>query len=167
MNKKIQLTDTVASKIKHLYLEENRTKDEVSKALNITMHTLSNYFKKYNIRKSREEIKEKRKQTCLEKYGTDNVSKSNLIKEKIKHVNQERYGANSFTATKEGKEAIAHTKEERYGSSKYNNIEKNRETKLLRYGDPYFSNREKYKQTMQERYGVDNALQLKDKKKKF
>lgn len=167
MNKKIQLTDAVAENIRQLYLEENKTKDEVSKLLDITMHTLSNYFKNYNIKKSKEEIKEKRKQTCLDKYGTDNVSKSPIIKQKIKQVNQERYGANAFTATKEGKEKILSTKEEKYGSSRYNNIEKNRETKLLRYGDPYFSNRDKYKQTMQERYGVNNALQLKAKKKKF
>ena len=167
MNKKIQLTDIIANKIKQLYLEENKAKKEVSELLGITMHTLSNYFKNYNIKKSKDEIKERRKQTCLDKYGTDNVSKSQLIKDRIIESNQSRYGANSFTATKEGKSKVAQTKEERYGSSKYNNIEKNRETKLLRYGDPYFSNRDKYKQTMQERYGVNNALQLKAKKKKI
>lgn len=161
MNKKIQLTDSVANKIRQLYLEENRTKDEVSKLLGITMHTLSNYFKNYNIKKSKEEIKERRKQTCLDKYGTDNVSKSDKVKEKIKEVNQEKYGANSFTATKEGKNKILATKEEKYGSSKYNNIEKNRETKLLRYGDPYFSNRKKYIETMNRCYSVDNSFQLK------
>lgn len=161
MNKKIQLTDAVAENIRQLYLEENRTKDEVSKLLDITMHTLSNYFKNYNIKKSKEEIKERRKQTCLDKYGTDNVSKSDKVKEKIKEVNQEKYGANSFTATKEGKNKILATKEERYGSSKYNNIEKNRETKLFRYGDPYFSNRKKYVETMNKNYGVSNSFQLK------
>ena len=161
MSKRIQLVDNIASKIKHLYLEENRTKNEVSKLLDITMHTLSNYFKNYNIKKSKEEIKERRKQTCLDKYGTDNVSKSDKVKEKIKEVNQEKYGANSFTATKEGKEKILATKEHRYGSSKYNNIEKNRETKLMRYGDPYFSNRKKYIETMNRCYGVDNSFQLK------
>ena len=161
MSRKIQLEDSIASKIKKLYLEENKTKEEVSKLLNITLHTLSNYFKCYGIKKSEESIKEKRKQTCLDKYGTDNASKSPSVKEKIKQVNQERYGANAFTATKEGKEKILTTKEHRYGSSNYNNIEKNRETKLLRYGDPYFSNREKYIETMNKCYGVDNSFQLK------
>ena len=52
MNKKIQLLDITANQIKHLYLEENKTKEEVSKALNITMYSLSNYFKNYNIKKS-------------------------------------------------------------------------------------------------------------------
>ena len=161
MNKKIQLLDTTANQIRHLYLEENKTKEEVSKALNITMYSLSNYFKNYNIKKSKESIEEKRKQTCLDKYGTDNASKSPTIKEKIKQSNQEKYGANAFTATKEGKEKILSTKEERYGSSKYNNIEKNRETKLFRYGDPYFSNRKKYVETMNKNYGVSNSFQLK------
>ena len=161
MNKKIQLLDITANQIKYLYLEENKTKEEVSKALNITMYSLSNYFKKYNIKKSKESIEEKRKQTCLDKYGTDNVSKSSTIKEKIKQSNQEKYGANAFTATKEGKEKILNTKEEKYGSSNYNNIEKNRETKLFRYGDPYFSNRKKYVETMNKNYGVSNSFQLK------
>lgn len=161
MSKKIQLVDNIANEIKKLYLEENKTKEEVSILLDITMHTLSNYFKAYNIKKSRDEITQKRKQTCLDKYGTDNASKSPVIKEKIKQVNQERYGANAFTATKEGKEKILNTKEERYGSSKYNNIEKNRETKLFRYGDPYFSNRKKYVETMNKNYGVSNSFQLK------
>lgn len=161
MSRKIQLEDNIASKIKELYLEENKTKEEVSKLLNITMHTLSKYFKTYDIKKSKESIKEKRKQTCLDKYGTDNASKSPIIKQKIKQVNQERYGANAFTATKEGKEKILTTKEHKYGSANYNNIEKNRETKLLRYGDPYFSNRKKYIETMNKCYGVDNSFQLK------
>lgn len=161
MSKKIPLVDNIANKIKKLYLEENKTKEEVSVLLDITMHTLSNYFKAYSIKKSRDEITQKRKQTCLDKYGTDNVSKSAVIKEKIKQVNQERYGANAFTATKEGKEKILSTKEHKYGSANYNNIEKNRETKLLRYGDPYFSNRKRYIETMNKCYGVDNSFQLK------
>lgn len=161
MSKKIQLVDDIASKIKKLYLEENRTKEEVSALLGITMYTLSNYFKAYDIKKSRDEITQKRKQTCLDKYGTDNASKSPIIKQKIKQVNQERYGANAFTATKEGKEKILITKEHKYGSANYNNIEKNRETKLLRYGDPYFSNRKKYIETMNKCYGVNNSFQLK------
>lgn len=161
MSKKIELVDDIANKIKLYYLEENKTKEEVSKLLNITLYTLSNYIKEYNLSKNKEKIKEKRKETCLNKYGTDNVSKSNFIKEKIKQTNQEKYGANSFSSTEQGKEKILKTKKDRYGVSNYNNIEKNRDTKLLKYGNPYFNNRRKYIETMSNKYNVNNAFQLK------
>ena len=161
MSKKIELVDDIANKIKLYYLEENKTKEEVSKLLNITLYTLSNYIKEYNLSKNKEKIKEKRKETCLNKYGTDNVSKSNFIKEKIKQTNQEKYGANSFSSTEQGKEKSLKTKKDRDGVSNYNNIEKNRDTKLLKYGNPYFNNRRKYIDTMSNKYNVNNAFQLK------
>lgn len=38
------------------------------------------------------EIKEKRKKTCIEKWGVDNPSKSNKIKEKVKQTNRDKFG---------------------------------------------------------------------------
>lgn len=51
-------------------------------------------------------IQEKTKQTCLEKYGTENVFASKHGKEKIKNTIQEKYGVNNYTKTQEYKERI-------------------------------------------------------------
>lgn len=49
---------------------------------------------------------------------------------------------------------------ERYGDPNYNNMSKNKATKLLRYGDSNYNNRDKASQTCLEKYGVDNVSKL-------
>ena len=58
---------------------------------------------------------EKRKKTCLEKYGVDNPSKNKEVKEKIKNTNVERYGVTSPAQSKEIKEKIEKTNLIKYG----------------------------------------------------
>lgn len=58
----------------------------------------------------------KRKETCIEKYGTDNPAKSQIIRQKIRKTNIERYGASSPLLNVEV-------------------IQKTKNTNLLRYGD--------------------------------
>lgn len=82
-------------------------------------------------------IQEKKKCTCLIKYGTDNVAKSNIIKEKIKNTNIKKYGTDCIFYLAEFKN-------------------KSKETKQIKYGNPNFVNHEKAKETCIERYGVDN-----------
>ena len=50
-----------------------------------------------------EESKEKIKNTCLEKYGVENPTQSIKIKEKIKNTCLEKYGVESYTKTDECK----------------------------------------------------------------
>ena len=71
-------------------------------------------------------IQEKKKHTCLIKYGVNNVAKSNEIKEKIKNTNIKKYGSDYIFQSEEFKN-------------------KSKETKLIKYGNPYFINHEKAK----------------------
>ena len=77
-----------------------------------------------NINKSeqeKQEIQDKRKQTCLEKYGTEYSSQSNIIKDKISKTCNERYGVN-FPA--QSPNAIANHKLSRYKRFTTNLIKK-------------------------------------------
>ena len=112
--------------------------------------------------KNSEEIKLKRKQTCLEKYGVDNPAKaksiiektqkkmiekygvdnpakSQIIKEKIRKTNQEKYGVNCTFQSELVKKKIRKTKEERHGNEKYTNVEKRIKTNQSLKYDSFFT----------------------------
>lgn len=80
---------------------------------------------------------------CIEKYGVDNPSKSDIVKSRIKQ-----------------------SKMDRYGDPNYNNKEKIKSTCIEKYGTPSASGdaevRRKIQQTCHERYGVDNPFQRVD-----
>ena len=88
--------------------------------------------------------REQAKQTCLKKYGSENISKSEygkkLLSSAIKKVHEER-----------GNEIIAKIKA----------------TKLKRYGDENYVNKEKCKETCIEKYGTKYYFETKDSKEKI
>ena len=100
---------------------------------------------------SSDEIKQKIKQTCLEKYGVDNYNKTKESKEKIKQTCLEKYGVEYFWQSAECKEKIKQTCLEKYGVDSPLKSEKIRN---------------KGKQTCLEKYGVDNPAKLEENKEK-
>ena len=106
-------------------------------------------------------LKDKIKQTNLERYGVERVSQLDSVKEKVKQTNLKRYGGIGF-ASKELNEKARKTNLKRYGgigfASKELN-EKARKTNLKRYGVECYNNSKKTKQTNLERYGVENVSQ--------
>lgn len=136
-----------------LYINKNMSKSEISAYTGLKEYSINFLLNYYNIIKSKDLLLEKRKQTCIQKYGCDNPSKSDNIKEKISSKN------------KLNKDVIiekrSNTKLLKYGDANYNNSEKNKATKLERFGNENYNNRDKYKETMQEKYGVENGFQLK------
>ena len=91
---------------------------------------------------SRKCSNEKKKQTCLEKYGVDNVSKDKTIRDKA-ITNIKKYFRENQV------------------------VEKIKKTKKLRYKDENYNNIAKYKQTCIEKYGVDSVLKLKSIREKI
>ena len=83
---------------------------------------------------SSDDLKEKSKQTCLQKYGTEYYLSSEDLKEKSKQYNLLHYGCSYYQSTNEYKEKVANTKINKYGNSSYINIEKIKETNKLKYG---------------------------------
>jgi len=115
-------------------------------------------------------IKEKKRQTCLERYGKESFSQTSEYKEKYKHACLDRYGVEYPLQDKKIREKQKQTCLGRYGGENHTNRDKARQTCLEKYGvenpsqtDEY---REKYKRTCLERYGVENPFQLEEFKEK-
>ncbi|MCK9445498.1 hypothetical protein M0Q50_01225 [bacterium] len=110
--------------------------------------------------------REKSKETCLEKYGVENVQQDYNIKEKTNNTNIEKYG--DFVLMKNDiiKDKQQKTMFEKYGDihalNIKNFIEKSSKTKKEKYGDENYNNREKSKETCLEKYGVENVQQSND-----
>ena len=154
MNNKINTLLTKISKeqIEDLYITQNLRRPEVASILGVTNSMLGNLIKHYNISKDMSKQVIKRKETCLEKYGVDNPSKSNIVKEKISQ-------SNTLNATERVSKS-KQTKLDKYGNSNYNNVEQSKLTKKVKYNNENYNNRDKYKLTMIEKYGEDNYFKL-------
>lgn len=121
----------------------------------------------------------KRKQTCLDKYGTFVTEE---MKKKRRQTTKERYGVEYCSQLSERKKIAAkilkdsqgkikQTCLERYGVDnvfKLQNVQEQiRKTKQEKYGDINYCNREKYKQTCLKRYGADNVAKNESVKNKI
>ena len=131
--------------LEYLYIELNMSLNEITSYFNVDNNIFYSWLKNFNIKKDRKLSSERKKQTCLEKYGCEYVLQNKKIREK---ANQ--------------------TKIEKYGDKNYNNIEKYKQTCLEKYGVDNISKitREKAKNTMLEKYGVDNYSKSKEAKEK-
>jgi hypothetical protein len=109
-----------------------------------------------------DDIKEKRKATCMEKYGVESFSQTSSFKEKAEQTSLERYGVKNPHQSLEVVEKGKHTSKERYGTENVMQnplfVEKMRATNLATKGVEWSSQtdeaKEKSKSTNEERYGV-------------
>ena len=117
---------------------------------------------------------EKRKKTCLEKYGVENPVKCEEVHNKMKLTNLHKYGVEFTFQSEQVKDKIKDTLIERYGvdnANKNNEIrDKGKNTCLKRYGVENISQteqyKEKYKTTIMQKYGVENISQNQEIKNK-
>ena len=123
---------------------------------------------------SSEAFREKYKQTCLEKYGVENISQLAEIKEKKKQTTFEHYGVDSYAKTKEYKERVKQTNLEKYGVESYVQTkeykERVKQTNLEKYGVDSYTKTKEYKERVKkanlEKYGVEWSLQAKEVREK-
>lgn len=87
---------------------------------------------------STKDAQEKRKATCILKYGTDHALKSDIIKHKAKTTCVNRYGVDNVAKSQQSKDRYRNTCIERYGTeniAQYEPIKKRiRETNIKRFG---------------------------------
>lgn len=108
----------------------------------------------------------KQKQTVQNKYGVDNVFKSDKIKETIKNTFITKYGVDNPSKFDEFKNNILETKIKRYNIKLKKNITEEYKNKLIldKYGIINFRNSEiiknKIKNTCIEKYGVEHVSKL-------
>ena len=168
--------------LKYLYLELNFSRNIINQVLNVSGSALEKFYKKYNIKKSKEKEKEaketlfkiqygslenynklqkdKRIKTLQKKYGVTNPTQIKEIKEKAKQTMLNKYGKDWAKKEGEIKEKARNTCLEKYGvehPSKTKEFQdKIRNTCLEKYGVKNYNNREKAKQTMLNKYGVSH-----------
>lgn len=121
-----------------------------------------------------EETKQKRIETCLKIYGTENVFQNEDIKIKLRNTCKNKYGVDHFTKTDEYIEKTKQTCLEKYGTEYYTKTleykEQVKQTCLEKYGTEYISQTEyfknKVKETCLSKYGVEYISQTDEFKNK-
>lgn len=109
------------------------------------------------------DIINKKKNTCLDKYGVDNVFKAKDVKDKIKNTCLERYNKEHYSKTEEFNIKTKNTCQERYDKDHYSKTKefKNdiKNTCLERYGVYHYSKTEdfieKVKNTSLKKYNTE------------
>ena len=89
----------------------------------------------------------KRRETCLEKYGAENIAQSDHSKAKYKETCMEKYGVENASSVEEFKK-------------------KRKQTNKERYGHEYYLGSQDCQDRVKEKYGVDNVFQLEEVKEK-
>ena len=143
---------------RNTWINQNRTEEE--------RQNLNNKISKS---RSSEECKNKIKQTCLEKYGTEHPGQNELVKEKRKKTCLDKYGTEYTFQNEEIKSKIKQSIYNHYGDEglKSKEIrEKTIKTCQERYGTnnggASSQAQEKIRKTTLEHYGVECSWQAKE-----
>lgn len=137
----------------------NNKKSKETKLKRYGNENYNGNYSNYKRTKNTKEITEKRKDTCLIKYGEDNYSKTEEFKKKYKKTMIERYNVEYTFQSRSLYEKFKQSCLKKYGYEFpiQNDEIKNKviTTCLKKYGK-YGWNTEKQKETMLKKYGVDN-----------
>jgi hypothetical protein len=132
---------------KHCSIKCSKNSEEVKEKFKKTC------FEKYGVENPSQlkEVKEKKKKTCIENFGVEHASKLSFIQDKKKKTNIERYGVECVFQSEDVREKGRKTNLERYG------VENPMQSSIIQ---------EKVKQTNLERYGVEHPMQSEEVKEK-
>ena len=155
------------SSIKKEYIENNLTLTEVANKLNLKQHVLTKFIQKYNIKKNRQLITETYRRHSLEKRGVIHSSLDKIVQEKTKQTCLEKYGVENISQCSEVKEKISNKLQNRSIEEKIITREKTKQTLLIKYGNENYNNRNKAKQSMIDKYGVEYCMQSEEIKNKY
>ena len=142
----------IIEKIKNTNLERYTT-EFASQSIVIKEKTKQTLLNKYGTTAIQKipEIKEKSKQTSLEHFGTQHPSQSNIVKNKQKQTNLEKYGVTCTLHNAEIQQKVKQTNLQRYG------CENASQNEIIK---------QKIKNTNLEKYGVEWSLQNKQVREK-
>ena len=161
-----------------LYINKNYSRAMLQEHFNVGRTKVYQHLKKYGFEKTMEQRVQSHKTRSLEKYGVEHPrfdkQKNKEMVEKKRKTCLERYGSISATSTPETQQKIKQTNLERYGTeypSKLPEIqEKVRQTSLEKYGVEHPSQletvKEKHRQTNLKKYGVESYFQTEEFKER-
>lgn len=106
------------------------------------------------------------KNTLIEKYGVDNISKSDIFKENLKQHNLKKYGTEHYFQSEDCRQKKESVFQEKYGVKSYTQADefqdKRKKTALKKYGVSSYTQtdefQKKFKKTSLEKYGVDHPM---------
>lgn len=137
-------------------------------------HAMSNPSIRKKLSESYYKAQEKRKTTCLRKYGVEYASQTEEFQQKVRETSKKRYNSSHFL----GSEIVKHKRKKtcniKYDVDNVSQVpfvkEKRIETIQKKYGVNYpFQSEEvkdKIKQYFQKKYGVENPSQVEEFKQK-
>lgn len=116
--------------------------------------------------RNNEETVKKYKNTLVDKYGVDNISKSQYFLDLMKKMNSEKYGVDWYQQSEDFRNKSIITCLKKYGFDNYAKTDefkiKIKETILNRYGVDWYSKsvdfRKKFKLASLKKYGVDHPM---------
>ena len=142
----------------------NQKKESLFKN-NMIKHGVSNTSKlestKIKIKESKknldyDSISKKNKETCIKKYGVDNISKLEVIKKKKENTTLVNYGVDNPFKSDIIKNKIKETSNNKWGVDSYTKTEdfvrKTKLSNLEKYGVDNFTKTEEYRNLMYEKY---------------
>jgi hypothetical protein len=119
-------------------------------------------------------IKERRKETNINKWGVDNPSKSTVVKNKIKNTNNQKFGTDWATQNENIKEKRSKTNLEKWGVDNPSKVREFREkaenTMLKKFGVKHAMQSDQIKKDLYEyfldKWGVDNPSKVRELREK-
>ena len=172
-----------------LYIIKNMNIKDISKQLNTSISTISKKINSYGIKKDKkiitsnfkktmkerygencfsvsEQTIQKRKETCLRKYGVENPLQNEVIKNKQKSTCFKKYGCEYYLSSKQSQEKIKRTVLNKYGVENISQLNEIKQKKIKKsiekYGvDNVFKSdivKRKIKSTNIKKYGFSNPM---------
>lgn len=132
---------------------ENRQRAMSDRGEEIKTKREQTFLKKYGCKEaiSSPQVREKIRKTCRERYGVDNPFSCPQIQQKQRETLRERYGVDHVSRIPEGKEKSRKTCLERYGKEWYTQTEESKNRHREKSGQRVQKMREQFR----EKYGVD------------
>ena len=137
----------------HYYIEENHNIEDTANLMSISYRTIQRAIKEFDFNKDKNQISNTRKITLQERYGIDNVYQLDNIKDKCKQTKLERYGSETYNNTEKQKQTML----DKYGVTCSYRLPEVQEKIIELYGGIGVGSKEisnKQKQTMINKYGV-------------
>ena len=155
--------------IYELYIIQNKPRTEMLKILGIGITAFKRMMRKYNIRKDPKLSHENGRKTCLERYGVESYTSTEICKIRVAETIKNRTPEEQDIINQRRKQTVF----KKYGVENVNqNIQiknKIKQTSSERYGGIGFASKElndKVKAVVIEKYGVDNPSKSEEIKAK-
>lgn len=163
----MKLSNIKKEEIIEVYINNNVSRQVAANHFGISLSGFKSLLKKYGIRKSDDMVVKCREETCTEKYGVTNYTKTKEYLEKTIATSMEKYGVPNVSQLDETKEKVKQTNKEHFGvdysMQSKEVLEKRRMAFQKNYGvdNPMYSKDvlEKRRLVYQKNYGVDNPAQ--------